>query len=351
MRMCFEHSADRIMNSSYEQEPFSLSEFAAGSIAVAAVALIAYLGANISQPPNPPPARPSQSSPPQAPPLGPSAEVSQQRRRATTAMAPTPSNLLLEGVMVRRPESSDPDPAASDVPAARPRGTKVAPASNFFIEAAPGAIVELQRPDAGSLPPPLIGPLDLLRTKDAISVQPSKPTRVAITQPAEAERNPSNHSDALWIQTRLRDLGYYAGATNGIWGAASRDALRDFKAMNDLQEDDKRDQGTQQRLLSKQNVRASSTFIGSWADDVDKCPGRQGSGAPLIIRSRGAVTDGGKCDFREVKREAATRWRIQAACSVEGQSWNANISLKLTRSNLNWSSERGTQTYVRCLKP
>jgi len=251
--------------------------------------------------------------------------------------------------MVRQPESSDSDAAASDTPTANPRRTNAAPASNFFVEAAPETIVELRRSDVGS-PPPLIGPPDLLRTKDASSVQSPKPTRAAAPLPSEAERNPSNHSDALWIQTRLRDLGYYAGAANGVWGPASREALRDFKTMNDLQEDDKWDQQTEQRMLSNQNVRASSTFIGSWADDADKCRGHQGSGAPLVIRSRGAVTDGGKCDFRAVKREAATRWHIQAACSAEGQSWNATISLKLTRSNLNWSSERGTQTYVRCQK-
>jgi hypothetical protein len=152
------------------------------------------------------------------------------------------------------------------------------------------------------------------------------------------------------MQAKLRDLGYYAGNTNGVWGTASRNALRDFKTMNGLAEDDKWDQETEQRLVLGQTVHASSTFVGRWAPGIDECQRLRGSGAPLVIRARGAETDGGKCSFRSVRQEAATTWRVQAACSAEGQSWNASISLKLTGSNLNWSSERGTETYVRCSK-
>jgi peptidoglycan hydrolase-like protein with peptidoglycan-binding domain len=173
----------------------------------------------------------------------------------------------------------------------------------------------------------------------------------AIPPPPDAERNPSNRSDAVWIQAKLHELGYFAGNGNGIWGQASRNALHDFKAMNGLAEDDKWDRETEQRLASKQNVPASSTFIGGWAQNVEECQRFRGIGAPLIIRSRGAETDSVKCSFRSIKRELATAWRIQAACSAGGQSWNANVSLKLAGTNLHWSSENGKETYVRCVKP
>jgi peptidoglycan hydrolase-like protein with peptidoglycan-binding domain len=198
----------------------------------------------------------------------------------------------------------------------------------------------------------LIGPVDLFRTKDAISVQPPKPIKeAAIPTMPEVERNPSDRSDAIWMQTRLHDLGYFAGNTNGVWGSTSRSALRDFKAMNGLAENDKWDQETEQRLLAGQNVPASSTFIGGWAQSVEECQRFRGGGAPLVIRPRSAETDRVKCSFRSVKRDVAAMWHVQAACSAEGQSWNANVSLKLTGSNLKWSSERGSETYVRCLKP
>jgi hypothetical protein len=343
------------MNLSNEQEPFSLSELAAGSTAVAAVALIAFLGVRVSQPPSPPPAYALQATPsPDAVPSA-SADVSQRRRHVPTATArarqglPPPND-----VAMRLSESSGADSPASHPPASNAAATKGAAPSNFLVEAAPATVVEMQSPDIGGPPPPLIGPPDLLRTKDAISVRPSNPiseAAIPIAPPPEAERNPSNRSAALWVQAKLHDLGYFASNGNGIWGQASRNALRDFKVMNGLAEDDKWDRETEQRLLSKQTVPASSTFIGGWAQSVEECQRFRGVGAPLVIRSRGAETDSVKCSFRSIKREVATAWRIQAACSAGGQSWNANVSLKLIGSNLNWSSENGKETYVRCSKP
>jgi hypothetical protein len=341
------------MNLSNEQEPFSLSELAAGSTAVAVVALIAFLGVRVSQSQNPPRANISQATP--LPPTGPpgaAAEVSQRRRHVPTATARARQVLPPSDAIMRLAESSGADSPASPASVSNPAATKGAAASNFLVEAAPSTVVEMQSPDIGGPPPPLIGPPDLLRAKEGISVRPSEPVKeAAITAPREAERNPSNRSDAIWIQTKLHDLGYYVGNGNGVWGLASRNALRDFKTMNGLAEDDKWDRETEQRLVSKQNVAASSTFIGGWAQSVEECQRFRGAGAPLMIRSRGAETDNVKCSFRSIKREVATAWRIQAACSAGGQSWNANVSLKLIGSNLNWSSEKGKETYVRCVKP
>jgi hypothetical protein len=218
------------------------------------------------------------------------------------------------------------------------------------VENAPVPIVEAQLPGTA---PSLTGPIDTFRPDDATTLQPSKPVKeAAISLPPAAERIGPSHSDVAWIQTKLRDLGYFVGNPSGVWGAVSRNALREFKRMNGLQEDDKWDKETEQRLLSKQSIPASNTFLGGWALDADECQHLGDSGAaPLIIKSRGAETFNGKCDFRSVKREAATSWRIQAACSADGDSWNANISLKVVGPNLNWSSERGTETYVRCVKP
>src|SRR6266851_10056856 len=168
-----------------------------------------------------------------------------------------------------------------------------------------------------------------------------------IPPPPGAARNPLNHSDALWIRRRLRDLGYYFGNDDSIWGAASRSALRDFKATNGLQENDTWDKETEQRL-SDQIIHASSIFIGRWGVDTDQCQRVQNGSAPITINSHRAETVGGACDFRSVKREATNSWRIQALCSADGNSWTANISLKLIGSKLSWSSERGTETYVRC---
>jgi peptidoglycan hydrolase-like protein with peptidoglycan-binding domain len=178
--------------------------------------------------------------------------------------------------------------------------------------------------------------------------QPTGPiTETTIAPPPGAARNPLNRSDALWIQKRLHDLGYYFGNDDAIWAAESRSALRDFKGMNGLPENDTWDKETEQRL-SDQNTHASSIFIGGWGLDLHQCQEVQNDGAPITISSHRAETVGGACDFRSVKRDAANSWRIQALCSADGTSWKANISLKLSGSKLSWSSQRGTATYVRC---
>lgn len=104
---------------------------------------------------------------------------------------------------------------------------------------------------------------------------------------------------------------------------------------------------SQRRSVPDQpSVRVDPSFIGSWTDDIGRC--RTGRKAPLVISSHAAKTADGECDFGAVAREAANRWRITAICSAMGSFWRANIALKLAEPALTWSSERGTETYVRC---
>jgi hypothetical protein len=124
--------------------------------------------------------------------------------------------------------------------------------------------------------------------------------------------------------------------TNVILGPPLSNPLRDFRLAN----------GQQRNVPDPPGVRADSNFIGGWTDDIGRC--RTGHKAPLVINSRAAKTANGECNFGFVAREAANRWRVAAICAAEGRFWRANIALKLMEPNLTWSSERGTETYVRC---
>src|SRR5262249_61936870 len=114
-------------------------------------------------------------------------------------------------------------------------------------------------------------------TRAGTATQPEKPRQneAAATAPrADPGRNPLKKSDAIWIQTKLRELGYFSGDATGLWGSASRNALRDFKSVNELPGDDHWDRDTEQKLASKQGVPASSTFIGGWLGDGRQRPSR-----------------------------------------------------------------------------
>src|SRR5262249_43324285 len=56
----------------------------------------------------------------------------------------------------------------------------------------------------------------------------------------------------------------------------------------------------------------------------------------ITINSRRAETVGGACNFRSIKRAGMNKWHIHALCSADGNSWNANIVLKLIGSELRW---------------
>jgi hypothetical protein len=344
------------MDASYDQDPFSYAELAAGGIALAAVALVAFLAfQRISRPLD----------------LTASAGPSNATQSPATGAPKPPED-----------RSPGPDSAGDNAPAPSPAWPKVVP------EAAPAAMV---KPWAAAMRDAL-GPLNLFQMKNFVaqSAKPEEgvPTPRGASQSLELEegaatprgatRDPSRPSDALWIQTRLRDLGYYSGSVNGVWGLGSRRALLDFKIINGLPDGDKWDRETEQAVSSGQSVGAHGTFIGTWAKAIEAC--QIGHGAVVVIRPRGAKTEGGKCDFHSVKRETATTWQIQADCSAalqqpdtgsdlsalverviayfrsngavatEEQMQRANISLKLSASRLHWRSEHGAETYLRCPK-
>jgi peptidoglycan hydrolase-like protein with peptidoglycan-binding domain len=151
------------------------------------------------------------------------------------------------------------------------------------------------------------------------------------------------------VQERLIELGFLVGAADGIWGARSRRALQEFKIAHGLGEDDAWDEATQEQVLTSveahANVASDLAFIGGWGTDAAEC-----RNSPLTITARRAEAGSAACDFHSTQREASNTWRLQARCSSDGERWNAHIQLTLSGRKLTWSSERGTATYVRCLR-
>jgi hypothetical protein len=92
-------------------------------------------------------------------------------------------------------------------------------------------------------------------------------------------------------------------------------------------------------------------FIGIWAREPAECRNWAADDLRIRIDARRAESGGVRCAFRSVRQEDAERWRVRASCNAALDSWSANISLRMIRTNLRWSSERGTETYVRCPSP
>jgi hypothetical protein len=140
----------------------------------------------------------------------------------------------------------------------------------------------------------------------------------------------------LRIQQHGTEVAPQGAFTDVNWGAPLSNPPRDSRLAN----------GQLRDVPAPPRVSAEPSFIGGWSDDIGRCG--TGRKAPLVINAHAAKTANGECDFGSVARKAANRWRIAAICTAQGDFWRANITLKLTDSNLTWSSERGTETYVRC---
>jgi peptidoglycan hydrolase-like protein with peptidoglycan-binding domain len=293
---------------------FSSTELAVGGVALATVALVTVIDLRASQPGVPSAAQPLPALQPGVPSAAqPQSSVDQSRLESTGSIDPPPGELAEPRVASREPLDEPVDSPSTSSNTANSTSANSAGANSNSANSAWN-----------------------------VAVLPKQATETA----ASPELNLQNRSDAMFVQARLADLGYFTGNRKGIWGPVSRNALRDFKIMNGLQDDDQWDKETEQRLSSKQVIPAAKTFIGGWAEDIDQCA----SGAPLVINSHAAKAAGGECDFRSVRRDTAARWHVEAVCTDGGSSWNANVNLKLSTPKLIWSSERGTATYVRCAK-
>jgi hypothetical protein len=168
---------------------------------------------------------------------------------------------------------------------------------------------------------------------------PIEPRDAEALRPPAADRSAAPIAEApVGLRTRQDGIGADSpgGLTDAIWGRPLSQPPRDAR----LADTQRRD------VPDPPSVVADPAFIGGWTDDIGRC--RTGRKAPLVISARAAKTASGGCDFGLVTREAANRWRVTATCAAGGMSWRANIALKLTEPNLTWSSERGTETYVRC---
>ena len=249
-----------------------------------------------------------------------------------------------------RPRDAEPRSSASGSVAAQPGLTSPLTAPSSATDQPPGPM----RPSEAAPPSPV---LPSTEDTDGAKPPPGVSPGIAGVAPKESAlapgalpgplHHPLNRPGAIWLQDRLRELGYYHGNSDGVWGFNSKAALRAFKTQNGLPADDKWDAATESQLLGLAQAGVNQTFEGSWAEHVGDC-GIDGNNAPVKISQKGAQAKSGSCEFQDVRREGKG-WEVRGLCSsAASKSWEADIHLSLIGGALTWSSERGTVTYFRC---
>jgi Putative peptidoglycan binding domain len=173
------------------------------------------------------------------------------------------------------------------------------------------------------------------------------PVSRADVAPHSAARDVTNIEHAREVQRRLATLGYFTGSARGSWGPLSRTALAEFKAAHRLPPNGIWDRETEAVVFSGK-AHGPYPFVGVWAVEATACStGHNDESVVTIIQRDRAQAGTASCAFRD-KREVEDGWSINASCTSSDENWTANIRLSVRGNRLTWTSERGTQEYVRC---
>ena len=163
--------------------------------------------------------------------------------------------------------------------------------------------------------------------------------------------NPLNRADAINLQQRLAELGFFVGKSDGLWGLTSREALRKFRTAAGLPADDRWNSETEIALrngLPGRENESNLSFVGGWAQTVADCEESQAGDAPFQITDRRAEATDYICNYGAPQPEGSGSWRIKAVCRDSKKSWNSNIKIRVAGNRLTWSAEAGQVSFVRC---
>jgi hypothetical protein len=167
-------------------------------------------------------------------------------------------------------------------------------------------------------------------------------------EPAAPERDLRQTRHVREIQERLVQLGYLSVPPTGLWGTLSRQALKAFKEAHQLDPHADWDAATERSLFAAPMVPAPS-FVGIWGADASACSARLNRKGllPAVIDDDGAFAGETSCAFKS-RKQVAGAWEVVADCANPRNRWTAHIRLSVAGNRLTWSSQRGSQTYVRC---
>jgi hypothetical protein len=102
-------------------------------------------------------------------------------------------------------------------------------------------------------------------------------------------------------------------------------------------------------LASRPERNASVHFAGVWAPTPNACSPKTNNGRllPAVIDEDGAWAGEVSCRFRRIKQSGNVAV-VTSTCSDGRERWTTKVRLAVLGDRLVWSSDRGSQTYVRC---
>ena len=91
---------------------------------------------------------------------------------------------------------------------------------------------------------------------------------------------------------------------------------------------------------------APTSFAGTWGTDLEQCKKPQDDmGAPMVLTEKGFDQHEAHCTFTKVTSTGAGTWKIESACTVEGNEQPDSMELALSGNTL---TVNNAQKLVRC---
>jgi hypothetical protein len=89
-------------------------------------------------------------------------------------------------------------------------------------------------------------------------------------------------------------------------------------------------------------------YVGTWASRPAQCHlGQESQDAPLIMTRDGYDQHEAHCKFSSIRAQGPT-WAVKARCTVEGDTQELALVLRVSGSRLTMRDDAGARTLERC---
>lgn len=94
---------------------------------------------------------------------------------------------------------------------------------------------------------------------------------------------------------------------------------------------------------------APTSFAGTWGTDLEQCKRPQDEAeAPMVLTDKGYDQHEAHCTFSKVTPTGAGTWKVEAACTVEGNEQTDSMDLALTGDTLTINPGPNAHKLIRC---
>ena len=101
-------------------------------------------------------------------------------------------------------------------------------------------------------------------------------------------------------------------------------------------------------IIPNRAAAQTPTYAGTWGSQPAQCRlGQESQDAPMVVRRDGYDQHEAHCKFSSIRAQGPT-WAVKARCTVEGDTQNLALVLRVSGNRLTIRDDAGARTLQRC---